>query len=136
MCALVQAIRKVKIGAGGPGLGDAKNPMHIIKTAAHAANARPRHSPSDSHSSTDKDTSFGQERRIVEDPSTQVDDDQQPPSGYEYYNEETLERRLSGTTATRASDEDLGRNRDIERGRSFGRRRKQVQADLEKGPED
>lgn len=134
MCALVQAIRKTGIVGGGPGIGDAANPMHIVRTAGPSSSQQ---SISDSPSSSSLDGSFGQNRRIVEDPTTQVDDGRPPQTGYQYYGEESLDRQLSGTTAIRQDDEPLQRNEDMERGRSFGRRRKTVRVvDLEKGQQD
>ena len=80
---------------------------------------------------------FGRKRSIVEDPTTQVDDDdyddRKLPLGYEYYNEESLESQLSGTTGLRPGEEALRREVDMDRGKSFGRRRKQIPDDLEKG---
>ena len=130
MCALVQAVRKVGIVGGGPGIGAAANPMHIVRTSG-VANSQ---SSPDRPSTMDSDMTFGEKRRIVDDPTTELDDDRQPPLGYEYYNEETLESQLSGTTGFRPNEESLRREGDIDRGRSFGRRRKQVADDLEKGP--
>lgn len=126
MCALVQAIRKCGIVASAPGIGNVANPMYIVRTSsseiAHS-------SPSD----TDDVTLFGQSRRIVEDPTTQVDDDRQPQSGFGYYNAAALDRQEAG--ATGSDEDDVRREAGIDRGTSFGRRRKQVQVDLEKGPQ-
>lgn len=118
---------------GGPGIGAAANPMYIVRTSSVSNNQ----SPPDRPSSTDGDyMTFGETRSIVEDPTTEVDDDdRQPPLGYEYYNAETLESQLSGTTGVRSGKEALRREGDIDRGRSFGRRRKQDPVDLEKGPQ-
>jgi hypothetical protein len=130
MCALVQAVRKLGIVPAGPGLGEAVNPMHIVRDSASSRDSSSRPGTA---SSGGFDDSLGQSRRVVEDPTTQVDDDRQPQLGFEYYREESLERQLSGTAAVRRDD---GVRRDgdtIERGRSFGRRRKQVPGDLEKG---
>ena len=132
MCALVQAIRKVGILSGGPGIGEAANHMHIVRTTGMPNVQSPPHGPS---SMDGDDMTFGQKRRIVEDPTTQVDDDRQPPMGYEYYNAETLESQLSGTTGLRPHEDVLRQEGDIGRGSSFGRRRKQVPHDLEKGPQ-
>ena len=131
MCALVQAVRKVGIIGGGPGIGAAVNPMHIVRTSG-VPNIQ---SPPDRPLSTDDDDmTFGQKRSIVEDPTTQVDDDdRQPPLRFEYYNEEILESQSPGTTGLRSDEEALRQEGDIDRGRSFGRRRKQVPGDLEKG---
>ena len=55
---------------------------------------------------------------------------------YTYYNENELDRQMSGTSPTTGLNVDQGFQRDdIERGKSFGRRRKRVQGDLEKGPQ-
>jgi hypothetical protein len=121
----VQAIRKVGIKAGGPGLGDASNPMHIVRTSAMVQNQTPSEKPS----SYEDDTSFDEKRRIVEDPTTQIDDDREPRSGYEYYSEESLDEQLSGITA----NEGPRGYGDIDRGKSFGRRRKRAPDDLENG---
>ena len=139
MCALIQAIRKVGIVAGGPGLGDAKNPMHIVRDSPVAAKA-----PTEKHptrpSTADADTSLGQNRYVVEDPSTNIDDGRrqlrQEQLAYTYYGEDQLDRQVSGTFAAEGLrvDDGVGGD-DISRGKSFGRRRKQVQADLEKGPQ-
>jgi hypothetical protein len=131
MCALVQAIRKVGIIGGGPGIGNAANPMHIVRTSGVPS----RQSPPDTGGD---DMTFGRKRSIVEDPTTTVDDDdydddRKLPSGYEYYNEESLESQLSGTTGLRPGEEALRREANMDRGRSFGRRRKQAPDDLEKG---
>lgn len=132
MCALVQAVRKVGIVGGGAGIGAAANPMHIVRTSG-VPNIQ---SPPDRPSGMDgDDMTFGEARRIAEDPTTEMDDDR-PPVRYEYYNEETLESQLSGTTGLRPSQEALRREGVIDRGRSFGRRRKQVPDDLEKGPQN
>lgn len=128
MCALVQAIRKVGIKAGGPGVGDAANPMHIVRTSALAALAQ-KQLPIEIPSSSEDETSLSQKRRIVEDPTTELDDDRQPQSGYEYYGEESLDEQLSEITA----NEGQRGCRAIDRGKSFGRRRKHVPEDLEKG---
>lgn len=136
MCALVQAIRKTGIVGGGPGLGAAANPMHIVRTVDMGNKSQ---STLDIPSTSLEDTSFGQSRRIVEDPTTQVDDDRPAQQGgYEYYSEDNLDGQLlSGTTAVKQQIEEEAlqqRNEEIERGRSFGRRRKTVRVvDLEKG---
>ena len=130
MCALVQAIRMVGIVAGGPAVGEAANPMHIVRTTGVSNSQPPPDRPSSNYGG---DTSFGQSKRIVEDPTTQVDDDRQPQTRYEYYKGDGLDRQLSGTPTVRQNDESLQRNEDIERERSFGRRRKPTQVDLEKG---
>jgi len=147
MCALVQAIRKLGIVAGGPGLGDPSNPMHIVRKTSDSPAPAAASSNSDGSrpgtSGSEFDSSFGQRRRMAEDPSTHIDDDRRPALPqqqiFEYYAEDDLDRQLSGTTAARASgSEELeGRERgDMERGKSFGRRRRRVEiADLEKGPE-
>jgi len=131
MCALVQGIRKVGIKGGGPSIGDAKNPMHIVRTTeSHSGNERPTTSHRSSHEGI---ASFGQ--KIVEDPSTQVDEDRDPHLHYENYTEQNLDSQLS---AERADENHLmaSHNVDVERGKSFGRRRrKPVAHDLEKGPE-
>src|ERR1700738_2390538 len=115
MCALVQAIRKLGIVAGGPGIGEATNPMHIIRTTPdpphfnssdYTNGSRPGTSGT---TSSDFDSSFGQRRRMAEDPSTRIDDDrqrqqpQQPQQQqqqhiFEYYTEDDLDRQLSGRT--------------------------------------
>lgn len=134
MCALVQAIRKVGIVGGGPGIGNAANPMHIVRTSGVPSRQSPPDRPS---SMGGDDMTFGRKRSIVEDPTTQVDDDdyddRKLPLGYEYYNEESLESQLSGTTGLRPGEEALRREVDMDRGKSFGRRRKQIPDDLEKG---
>jgi hypothetical protein len=133
MCALVQAIRKTGIVAGGPGIGAAANPMHIVRTSGSESVPAPT---SDRPSTDDGDTSFGQNRRIVEDPTTQVDDDKQPELVCRYYNEESLDWQLAGTTAIRLHEGEVrGNGGDMEQGKSFGRRRIQSPADLEKGPQ-
>jgi hypothetical protein len=132
MCALVQAIRKVGIVGGGPAIGDAAKPMHIVRTIGTGSSQSPSNRPPSSKG----DTSFGQSRRIVEDPTTQVDDDRPAQSGYEYYEEYSLDRQLTGTTSINQIEEEaLQRNNEdvVEMGKSFGRRRKQVPVDLEKG---
>lgn len=133
MCALVQAVRKVGIVGGGPGIGAAANPMYIVRTSGVSNNQSPPDRPS---SSDGDDMTFGQKRSIVEDPTTEVDDDRQPPLGYEYYSAQSLESQLSGTAGVRSGKEALRREGDIDRGRSFGRRRKQGADDLEKGPQN
>lgn len=94
---------------------------------------------------------------MAEDPSTRIDDDrqrqqqqQQHQHIFEYYTEDDLDRQLSGrtevgggtTTGTSRGtgmesgrdDERDERGQELERGKSFGRRRKHVQiGDLEKG---
>jgi hypothetical protein len=138
MCALVQAIRKVGIAAGGPGLGDPKNPMYIIKEShgnfPHPGSSDSRPDTSSSHKDFVDESEA--KRLVAEDPSTQVDDDRPMKEGYSYYPEERLERQLAGTTETRRPEgqDPLVQRSDLDRGRSFGRRRKKVQIDLEKGP--
>lgn len=140
MCALVSAVRKIGIVAGGPGLGDPANPMHIVRTteAAHASQTPSTDRPSTSAS--DFDPSLGQKKRVVMDPATQVEDDQRLPEELTYYTEENLERHLSIAGDIRSGVAD-GRNiqspqqADVQRGKSFGRRRRQVHDDLEKGPQ-
>src|ERR1700738_839736 len=112
MCALVQAIRKLGIVAGGPGIGEATNPMHIIRTTPdpphfnssdYTNGSRPGTSGT---TSSDFDSSFGQRRRMAEDPSTRIDDyrqrqqpqQQQQQHIFEYYTEDDLDRQLSGRT--------------------------------------
>lgn len=133
------SIRKLGIVAGGPGLGDAANPMHILRDVpalperpgTHTSESRPGTS-----SSSDFDSSLGQRRRVAEDPATQVEDDRRPLAGFEYYTEENLDRQLSGTTAVRTGSDERQQQQQqggMERGISFGRRRR-VTNDLEKGP--
>ena len=139
MCALVSAVRKIGIVAGGPGLGDAANPMHIVRTteAVHPSQTPSTDRPSTS--SSEFDPSLGQKKRVVMDPATQVDDDQGLPEELTYYTEENLERHLSVAGDMRSGVAD-GRNLQsppqvaVQRGKSFGRRRRQVNDDLEKGP--
>src|SRR5271170_1636647 len=142
MCALIQGIRKVGIVAGGPGLGDPKNPMHIVRDSPSTGASTTLH-PSERQSSrpptSDTDMPFGQQRRVVEDPSTNIDDGRQQirqeQLAYAYYDQDELDRQMSGTSPTMGglrADQGFQRD-DIERGRSFGRRRKQVPGDLEKG---
>lgn len=137
MCALVAAIRKLGIVAAGPGLGDAANPMHILRDIP-ALSQRPGSSDSrpGTSSTSDFDASLGQRRRVAEDPATQVEDDRRPLAGFEYYTEENLNRQLSGTTAVRTGSEERQPQQQggVERGVSFGRRRR-VTSDLEKGPQ-
>ena len=136
MCALVQAIRKVGIVAAGPGYGDPTNPMHIVQATAaevpRSTDRKPTGRP-DTSSSHDEfvDDSAGAKRRVAEDPTTQVDDRpaQTAAQQFAYYAEENLDRQMSGTSGV------SGRHlspADVERGRSFGRRRKAT-GDLEKG---
>ena len=126
--------------AGGPGLGDAKNPMYIVRDSAPTSTGPSSSERRSSRPSTsDADMSFGQKRRVVEDPSTNIEDGRQQVRqeqlAYAYYNEEELDRQVSGTSiAGLRVDEGISRD-DIARGKSFGRRRKQVQGDLEKGPQ-
>ena len=129
MCALVQAIRKVGVVGSGPGLGAAANPMHIIRDVPK----EDLQSSKDGPSSPESDTSLEQERRIAEDPSTQVDDDREPQLRYEYYEEEVLDRQLPGELSHKRDNLGADRDADIQRGKSFGRRRRQVPTDLEKG---
>lgn len=149
MCALVQAIRKLGIVAGGPGIGDAANPMHIIRTvgdqpAASSGSNNDSRPNTSGTAASEFDSSFGQRRRMAEDPSTHIDDDRQPTQQqqiFEYYRGNDLDRLLSGTTATGSAlrgSEERGeaqkQQADIERGKSFGRRRRHNQiGDLEKG---
>ena len=142
MCALVQGIRKVGITAGGPGLGDSKNPMHIVRDSPSTGNTTllPSERLSSRPPTSDADMSFGQNRRVVEDPSTNIDDGRQQVRqeqlAYAYYNEDELDRQMSGTSPTMGglrADQAFQQRDEIERGRSFGRRRKQVPGDLEKG---
>jgi hypothetical protein len=157
MCALVQAIRKLGIVAGGPGIGDAANPMHIIRTITDPTNPTISSSsdnntsrPGTSDTTTSEfDSSLGQRRRMAEDPTTHIDDErdslsQQQQQILEYYTEDDLDRQLSGMTTTAAAaagrasgtEEWEGQRQqgDMERGKSFGRRRRHVQiGDLEKG---
>jgi len=140
MCALVQAVRKLKIVAAGPGLGESANPMHIIRTAADnppiqippAKDSR----PGTSSASSEFDASFGQRRRIAEDPATQVEDDRPPQAGYEYYGEEDIDRQLSGSPMSggvvRNESGQQRANVEMNRSHTFGKRKKQPQ-DLEKG---
>jgi len=134
MCALIQAIRKVGITASGPGLGDPKNPMHIVRDSTSSNSTLSSDKPSSRPPTSDADLSFGQQRRIVEDPSTNIDDGRQQVRqeqlAYAYYNEDELDRQ---TPTTGLNVDQRFRGEDIERGKSFGRRRKQVQGDLEKG---
>jgi hypothetical protein len=139
MCALVQAIRKLGIVAGGPGLGDPKNPMYIVRESPADISLSTSSSSRPGTSSSHKDfIDESREKRLVaEDPSTQVDDDLPTKEGYTYYPEERLGRQSAGTTEVRGREESQERGvqqSDIDRGRSFGRRRKKVQIDLEKGP--
>jgi hypothetical protein len=135
MCALVAAIRKLGIVAGGPGLGDVKNPMHILRDSVAARPGTSGSRPGTS-SSSDFDSSLGQRRRVAEDPATQVEDDRRPLVGFGYYTEENLNRHLSGTAAVRTASEERQQQQQggMERGGSFGRRRR-VTSDLEKGPQ-
>jgi hypothetical protein len=128
MCALVQAIRKVGIVGSGPGLGDPKNPMHIIRTRDSARPASSGAAPPDQPFRGD--TSFGERAQVVNDPVTEIDDDRSPNAQYEHYNPDTLERRVDEAEA----EERLGAPvAQFDRGKSFGRRRKRVASDLEKG---
>jgi hypothetical protein len=134
MCALVQAIRKIGIVGGGPGIGDAANPLHIVRTTE--STAAPSTTDRPGSSDTEVDSSFGQKSRAIEDPSTQLEDDQRLPEELSYYTEENLERHLSNAGAQRQESVATGLREpqiDINRGRSFGRRKRQVQDDLEKG---
>src|SRR5579859_377391 len=94
--------------------------------------------------SSEFDSSFGQRRRMAEDPNTHIEDDRQPSQQqqiFEYYTEDDLNRQLSGTTASASgargsggSEERMQAQADMERGKSFGRRRRPAQiGDLEKG---
>src|ERR1700694_772020 len=103
MCALVQAIRKVGIVAGGPGVGEAKNPMYIVKTIGEipsSSDSRP--GTSSSHKDFLSDSAMGGKRLVAEDPSTQVEDDRPLQQGFAYYTEEDLDKQLSGTPADKA----------------------------------
>jgi hypothetical protein len=129
--------------AAGPGLGDAANPMHILRDVPAlperpGAGARMSESRPGTSSSSDFDSSLGQRRRVAEDPATQVEDDRRPLAGLEYYTEENLDRQLFGTTAVRTGSDERQQQQQqqqggMERGVSFGRRRR-VTNDLEKGP--
>src|SRR5271169_2191781 len=115
MCALVKAIRKVGIVASGPGLGDAKNPMHIVKNVEAVGNNledRP------STSSSEFDVSLGQQKRVVEDPATHVEDDHRQSVDLQYYTiAETVEPQLSA----RATGQD-----NVQTGESYGGQRDQI----------
>jgi hypothetical protein len=137
MCALIQAVRKVGIVGGGPGVGEAKNPMYVIKTIGELPSSDDsRPNTSSSHKEFVNNGAMGGKRRMAEDPATQVDDDRPSQQGFTYYAEEDLNKQLSGTTEEkeRVSEERVMRDTDIDRGKSLGKRRKQVQ-DLEKGPQ-
>jgi len=138
MCALVQAIRKIGIVGGGPGIGGAANPMHIVRTVGSPPSTAGTAADRPSTSSSDFDPSFGQRKRVVEDPSTQIDDNdgQRLPAELSYYTEENLDRHLSnGGTVRQGNGDDRLQSplADVNRGKSFGRRKRQVQRDLEKG---
>jgi vacuolar-type H+-ATPase subunit B/Vma2 len=140
MCALVQGVRKVGIKAGGPSVGEAANPMHVIRTT-ELQTAQRRPPPSTRPSSSDDNMSFGQ--KIIEDPSTQVDDDRESDLHYESYSEEKekADRQMIAEAMGRRDENYLmaSHNVDInlERGKSFGRRRrKPIEHDLEKGQEE
>jgi hypothetical protein len=129
MCALVQAIRKVGISGSGPGLGDPKNPMHIVRTRD---SGRPASSGIARDHPFHGDASVGDRAQVVTDPATEIDDDRSPTAQYEYYNPDTLERRVD--EAETEAEERLGAPvAQFDRGKSFGRRRKRVASDLEKG---
>lgn len=130
MCALVSAVRKAGIVASGPGLGHVKNPMHIVRDLGAESSSSDRPGTS---SGIEVDPSFGQKGRAAEDPTTQVEDDRQPQLGLGYDGEDRIGPQLRGNAAVRLDDQGWSTDRDIERGKSFGRRRKQVQNDLEKG---
>lgn len=136
MCALVQAVRKVGIVGSGPGLGAAGNPMHIIRTQ-HLAETSTTTVLSEKQTLRG-DTSFAQRNQVVEDPATAIDDDRNPSTQYAYYNPDTLERRVDETEREMNRTNDDGKLSgmpvaEVDRGKSFGRRRKQVPNDLEKG---
>jgi len=136
MCALVQAVRKVGIVGSGPGLGAAGNPMHIIRTQ-HLAQTATTTVPSEQRTLRG-DTSFGKPSQVVEDPVTLIDDDRNPSTQYEYYNPDTLERRVDEMEREMNRTNDEGKSSgmpvaQVDRGKSFGMRRKQVPNDLEKG---
>jgi len=133
MCALVQGVRKVGIVGSGPGLGAPANPMHIIRTQQISAATSPSEQPA-----LRADTSFGQRNLVIEDPATAIDDDRNPTTQYEYYNPDTLERRVDEMEREMNRTDDEGKLlgapvAHVDRGKSFGRRRKQVPNDLEKG---
>jgi hypothetical protein len=128
--------------AGGPGLGDPKNPMYIVRESPSAGGSStllPSERQSSRPPTRETDMSFGQNRQVVEDPSTNFDDGRQQVRqeqlAYSYYNEDELNNQMSGTSPTMGglrADQGFQRD-DIERGRSFGRRRKPVPGDLESG---
>jgi hypothetical protein len=127
---LVQAIRKVGVAGSGPGLGDPKNPMHIVRTRDRPASSgvAPPDQPFRG------DSSFGERAQVVKDPATEIDDDRSSAAQYEYYNPDTLERRVDEAAAEAEAEERLGAPvAQFDRGKSFGRRRKRVASDLEKG---
>jgi small-conductance mechanosensitive channel len=121
MCALVKAIRKVGISASGPGLGDAKNPMHVVKTIAGKATKK---RPSSSSSESDAHASLGRKKSIAADPATHLDDDHLLSRDLQYYTTaQHAESQLSPSSSGHESESD----------KILGRRRKQVGTDLEKG---
>jgi|SRR5271156_2719291 len=146
MCALVQVIRKVGIVASGPGVGDPKNPMHIVRvdSAQHSPSATPSSErPTTSSSNSYFDSSFGQKQRVGLDPATQVDEDDrtqaQMPS--RFYQDLDSRQQMRSVRIVDREAEGLrpagtgvdGDGVEVERGASFGRRRKTTNADLEKG---
>jgi hypothetical protein len=138
MCSLVQAIRKIGIVGGGPGIGDAANPMHIIRSVESATTTSSTTARPSTSGSSDFDPSFGQRRRAVEDPSTRIEDDTRLPEEMTYYTEENLQRHLprEGTEGQETAATGLQvQPADVTRGKSFGKRKRQVQGDLEKGPQ-
>jgi hypothetical protein len=145
MCALVQAVRKLGISSGGPGLGAAVNPMHIVRDNPVKTSSRPPSRPGTSSSqSSDFDPSFGQQKRVIDNPLAQLGDDDSNTHWdlEDYQDSKKSEKQLSDTTdvndnggesTTKVQVVDLSSNQDIRRGKSFGRRRKPVQRDLEAG---
>jgi len=149
MCALVQAIRKVGIVAGGPGIGERKNPMHIVRVDSdsphHTPSETPPERPTTSSSNSFFDSSFGQKQRASVDPATQVEDDDrteaQMPS--RFYGDLDGKQNRSVRIADGESEglRPAGTGVDqgaVERGFSIGvgRRRKtqtSLRVDLEKG---
>ena len=147
MCALVQAIRKTGIVASGPGYGDPKNPMHIVRleSTPHSTATTPGSEHPGSSSSSDFDSSFGQQQRVGLDPVTQIDEDdrtqaQMPSRFYGDLDARQQSRtvRIVGTEREAEGLRPAGTGVGVDgvevgRGPSFGRRRKQTSNDLEKG---